>query len=59
MAATSRPFVSVQFTCCNTYQRIYANRARTAYVGWCPRCTRQVKLLIGPGGTSARSFRAS
>jgi hypothetical protein len=57
--ASSRPFVGINFTCCDVYARIYLNRDRTGYVGHCPRCARKVELRIGPGGTDRRFFRAS
>jgi hypothetical protein len=54
----SRSFISIFFECCGAYARVYKNKAGTHYVGWCPRCTRQVRLKIGPGGTDQRVFRA-
>lgn len=57
--AAGRPFVGVNFGCCDIYHRIYINADRTAYVGHCPRCAKRVRLAVGPGGTSARIFRAS
>ena len=51
-----RPFLSVQFACCNVYQRVYRDPAGNAYRGRCPRCGQQVTFAVGEGGTSARSF---
>ena len=54
----TRRYVGIMFACCKVYARIYINRDGTAYVGNCPRCTRQVKLKVGPGGTNQRIFTA-
>jgi hypothetical protein len=51
-----RPFLSIHFKCCNAYNRIYKNKEGTAYMGRCPKCMKPVKILIGEGGTSSRSF---
>ena len=53
-----RRFVGVQFACCGIYARIYVNQEETAYEGRCPKCCRQIKLSIGPGGTDSRFFTA-
>ena len=49
-------FLSVWFRCCHTYGRLNRNEDRTAYEGRCPRCGAAVRALIGPGGTSRRTF---
>lgn len=56
---SGRPFLGVRFACCDIYQRIYPNREGTAYEGACPRCGKQVRFLIGSGGTDARFFEVS
>ncbi len=53
-----RPFLSLLFDCCRVYQRIYLNRDRTAFVGWCPRCCARVEIPVDPNGTEERFFIA-
>ena len=55
-AAPSRPFLSVQFACCNVYCRIYRNLDGTRYEGRCPRCGKPVTFAVGSNGTDARFF---
>lgn len=57
-APVSRPFLSVHFACCGVYQRVYRSTDGTRYAGHCPRCARQIRFAVGPGGTSSRSFTA-
>ena len=53
-----RPWLSIWFRCCHTYGRIYRNDAGTMYLGRCPKCGKQVRALVGPGGTNRRMFEA-
>lgn len=53
-----RRFLSIYWKCCHVYSRVYQNKAKTAYEGRCPRCQGFLKVPIGSGGTSQRSFIA-
>jgi hypothetical protein len=57
-AANRRRFIGVRFACCDVYSRVYINRAETAYEGYCPKCSRPIRVRIGPGGTDERFFTA-
>ena len=54
----SRPFLGISFECCKVYSRIYLNKAGSAYVGWCPRCAKQVRVRVDPRGSDQRFFEA-
>ncbi len=53
-----RRWLGVRFDCCRVYHRVYKNAAGNAYAGRCPKCYREVTILVGPAGTSSRFFRA-
>ncbi|MFH2056125.1 MAG: hypothetical protein ABIJ61_09215 [bacterium] len=54
-----RPYIGIIFKCCKVYSRIYLNAQKTAFVGWCPRCARQVRFKVSPEGTADRFFEMS
>jgi len=53
-----KEFIGILFKCCNVYSRIYINKERTAFVGWCPKCTKKVEIKISPTGSPDRFFEA-
>lgn len=53
-----RPYLGIIFKCCNVYSRIYLNKDKTAFVGWCPRCGRKTKIKASKNGVSDRFFIA-
>ena len=53
-----RQYLGVHFECCGVYQRIYLNKAETAFVGWCPRCATRVEIKVSPTGAKERFFSA-
>ncbi len=53
-----RPYLSVLFSCCSVYQRIYRSPNATTYAGRCHKCGATVSFPVGPGGTSSRFFIA-
>ena len=52
-----RSFLASCLTC-RVYNRVYLNRAGTAYEGRCPRCRRSIRFVVGSGG-SRRTWRVS
>ena len=58
MDKTRKPFVGILFKCCNVYSRIYINKTRMAYVGYCPRCYKKAEIRISKDGTDSRFFAA-
>jgi hypothetical protein len=58
MTDTKREYVGVTFKCCRVYSRIYINKERTAYVGWCPKCAAKMEVRIEKSGSHSKFFQA-
>jgi len=52
-----KPYVGMHYKCCKIYQRIYLNRRKTAFVGYCPKCTIKVELKVDPSGAKSKFFQ--
>ena len=57
--ASTRPYLSVLFECCNVYQRVYRNPTDPAYTARCPRCGLTAAFPVGNSGTTSRTFRVT
>jgi len=55
---TKRPWIGVQFECCDVYQRIYRATDAEAYEGHCPSCGCHVRVRVGAEGMNTRFLRA-
>jgi len=53
-----KEFIGVVFKCCRVYSRIYLNKKKTAFVGWCPKCASKMEVHISPSGSESRFFQA-
>ncbi len=55
---SGKPHIGVIFKCCRVYSRIYLNKSKTAFVGWCPKCAAKMEVRISPYGSKKRFFTA-
>lgn len=51
-----RPHVGVIFKCCRIYQRIYLNKQGTAFIGYCPKCSSKMEIIVSPYGSESKFF---
>lgn len=54
----ARPHIGVVFKCCKVYSRIYLNKKGDAFVGWCPKCSAKMEVIVSPFGSKSRFFSA-
>jgi len=52
-----RKYIGVFFECCNIYTRVYINKKKMAYIGYCPKCAQRAEVKIDKRGTDCRFFR--
>lgn len=57
-STSKRPWIGVQFECCDVYQRIYRAADAEAYEGHCPACGCHVRVRVGAEGMNTRFLRA-
>ena len=53
-----REFIGILFKCCNVYSRIYINKNKTAFSGYCPKCGKKAEVKISPMGSKSRFFES-
>jgi len=51
-----RPHVGVIFRCCKIYQRIYLNKKGDAFIGYCPKCSAKMEIVVSPYGSKSSFF---
>ena len=56
---SARPFLQVYFVCSNAYQRVYRSADGHRYQARCPKCAKEMRFQVGPGGTNERVFKVS
>ena len=56
----NRKFIGINFTCCRVYARIYFNARLNAYIGRCPKCLREARVMVDKekATTNSRFFKA-
>jgi hypothetical protein len=59
MNKKGKEFIGVTFKCCRVYTRIYLNKQKTAFIGWCPKCAAKMEIHISSSGSDTRFFQAN
>lgn len=58
-SSDGRPYLRLYFRCSNQYTRVYRNADGSSYLGRCSACGKTIRFVVGPGGSSERSFVVS
>ena len=59
MKVGKKDFIGVTFKCCRVYARIYIDKTRTSFIGWCPRCGAKMEVQISAHGSKQKFFQTS
>lgn len=51
-----RKFVGVIFKCCNVYSRIYIDKGKDKFVGFCPKCGAKMEIYASSTGSKSNFF---